>query len=51
MLWGAWGGSKPFWLCDHEGNWIYGKLSKPLNLKEDGYSRYSFDFEFMEVFK
>ncbi|MDA8156870.1 MAG: hypothetical protein M0Z52_10540 [Actinomycetota bacterium] len=48
-LWGAWAGAKPFWLCDQDGNWIYGKLRKPLNLKEDGYSRYSFDFDFEEV--
>ncbi|MDA8168682.1 MAG: hypothetical protein M0Z59_03160 [Nitrospiraceae bacterium] len=48
-LWGAWGGAKPFWLCDHEGDWIFGKLSRPLNLKEEGSNKYSFDFEFLEV--
>jgi hypothetical protein len=45
----AWQGAKPFWLCDHEDNWIYGRLRNPLNLREEGYSKYSFDFDFEEV--
>jgi len=45
----AWQGAKPFWLEDHEGNWIYGKLRKPIELKEEGYGRYSFEFDFLEV--
>ncbi|MDA8090078.1 MAG: hypothetical protein M0Z61_07635 [Nitrospiraceae bacterium] len=45
----AWAGSKPFWLYDHEGNWIYGKLNKPLGLKETGAGKYEFDFNFLEV--
>ncbi len=45
----AWAGSKPFWLYDHSGVWIYGKLSKPLNLKETGAGKFEFDFDFLEV--
>lgn len=45
----AWQAAKPFWLCDQDGIWIYGKLRKPLNLKKDGYGRYSFTFDFLEV--
>lgn len=45
----AWQGAKPFWLSDHEGNWIYGKLGKPLDLKETGAGKFEFDFNFMEV--
>jgi len=45
----AWQGAKPFWLEDHEGNWIYGRLRKPIELKEEGYNRYSFEFDFVEV--
>jgi hypothetical protein len=45
----AWAGSKPFWLLDHEGNWIYGKLMEPIALKEVAYQMYSFDFKFLEV--
>jgi hypothetical protein len=45
----AWAGSKPFWLEDHGGNWIYGRLRRPLNLKEVAHQSYSFDFDFLEV--
>ncbi|MDA8087425.1 MAG: hypothetical protein M0Z75_12060 [Nitrospiraceae bacterium] len=45
----AWRGAKPFWLYDHEGNWIFGKLAKPLNLKETGAGKFGFDFNFLEV--
>jgi hypothetical protein len=48
-FWDAWGGNKPFFLCDHEGNWIYGKMTKAMNFKEVSAGRYSFDFEFLEV--
>jgi hypothetical protein len=48
-LYDGYGGYKPFWLHDHEGNWIYGKLRSPLNLREEAYQRYSFDFHFVEV--
>ena len=49
----AWAGAKPFWLCDHDAVWIYGKLRKPIGIKEEdenesgGY--YSLDFDFLEV--
>jgi hypothetical protein len=45
----AWGGSKPLWIEDHEGEWIYGRLQGPLNLKEIAYQSYNFDFDFLEV--
>ncbi len=45
----AWQGAKPFWLYDHEGNWIYGRLRSPLALIEDAYSSYSYKFDFVEV--
>jgi hypothetical protein len=45
----AWQGAKPFWLCDHEGGWLYGKLRKPIELKEEGYNRFGFEFDFLEV--
>ncbi len=45
----AWANCKPFWLCDHTSEWIYGKLVSPLNLKIDDMNIYSFDFNFLEV--
>lgn len=53
MLNDAWAGSKPFWLCDHDGVWIYGKLDAPLNIRmedenEDG-GIYTFQIYFKEV--
>lgn len=39
----------PFWLCDHEGEWIYGRLTSPMRLDEVAYQTYSFDFDFLEV--
>ncbi|MDP2168402.1 MAG: hypothetical protein Q8J64_08745 [Thermodesulfovibrionales bacterium] len=45
----AWAGSKPFFLCDHEGVWMFGELRKPINLKETAYQEYGFDFDFLEV--
>jgi len=48
-LFDGWGGSAPFWLEDHEGTWIYGRLRGPLNLREIAYQAYSFDFNFLEV--
>lgn len=45
----AWQGAMPFWLLEREGNWIYGKLAAPLNLKEEAHGIFSFDFHFLEV--
>lgn len=49
----AWAGSKPFWLCDHEGVWIYGKLTERIKLTMEGEDesggQYSFNFNFLEV--
>lgn len=45
----AWAGSKPFWLEDHLGAWIYGYLRKPIELKEIAYQRYVFVFDFEEI--
>ncbi|TAL59185.1 MAG: hypothetical protein EPN85_09880 [Bacteroidetes bacterium] len=45
-----WGGKKPFWLYDHTGKWIYGKLSSPINERcEIKDQLYYFDFDFLEV--
>lgn len=48
-LYSAWQGAKPFWLEDHEGAWLYGRLRRPLELKETSHGRYGFDFDFEEV--
>lgn len=48
-LFSEWAGSKPFWLEDHEGDWIYGRLRGPLNLRETANGVYGFDFDFAEV--
>ncbi len=45
----AWQGSKPFWLYDHTGVWIYGKLAGPMDVTEAAYQSYGVRFEFMEV--
>ncbi|MBI4822671.1 MAG: hypothetical protein HY805_00345 [Nitrospirae bacterium] len=45
----VWSGGKPFWFYDHEGNWLFGELKNPINIKEVSYQKYDFDFEFMEV--
>lgn len=45
----AWQGAMPFWLCDPEGNWIFGEMRKPIKLRETGYRTYSFEFDFLEV--
>ncbi len=45
----SWAGAKPFWLCDHTGAWIFGRLDSPLEVLEEGPLRYSARFEFVEV--
>ena len=45
----SWAGVKPFWLYDHEGSWMYGRLDSPLEIVEEGYQLYSARFEFTEV--
>lgn len=45
----SWAGAKPFYLCDHEGQWIFGGLRGGLNLKENGFEKFSFDFDFVEA--
>jgi len=49
----VWAGAKPFWLCDHDGVWIYGILTSPINLTPQGEfpggGYYSYDFNFQEV--
>lgn len=44
-----WAGSKPFWLCDHNGVWIFGELLSLLDLSDSGAQRYPFKFDFLEV--
>lgn len=48
-LYDAWAGAYPFWLCDHEGSWIYGALSAPMQLVEHGPGIYGGTVEFIEV--
>ena len=45
----AWAGSKPFWLHDHTGEWIYGTLGEPMQMEEVAHQRYGLGFEFREV--
>jgi hypothetical protein len=45
----SWGQGKPFWLGDHEGTWLFGRLRSPLHLQEVDYRTYSFAFDFLEV--
>jgi hypothetical protein len=42
-------GALPFWLLDHEGEWIFGRLASPIKLVEVAYQTYSLDFDFLEV--
>jgi hypothetical protein len=45
----AWAACNPFWLCDHEGVWIYGELSAPIDMSEAAYLKYPFQFKFLEL--
>ncbi len=45
----TWAGVKPFWLSDHEGAWIFGRLDSPLEVMEEAHQRFSARFEFVEV--
>ncbi len=48
-LYEAWAGSKPFWLEDHLGAWIYGYLRKPIDIKEIAFQKYPFVLDFEEI--
>ncbi len=48
-LWETWSEGKPFWLFDHEGQWIYGGLESGPGLGETVAGSYSLAFDFMEV--
>jgi hypothetical protein len=43
------GGAKAFWMCDHEGVWIPGILTEPLELTEVAYQRNEGSFIFEEI--
>ncbi len=45
----SWAGAKPFWMCDHTGQWMFGRLDSPLEVAEEAHQRYSARFEFLEV--
>ncbi|HDH51212.1 MAG TPA: hypothetical protein ENH31_00310 [Nitrospirae bacterium] len=49
----AWAGAKPFFLCDHNGVWIYGMLTQRIMMRQEDEHEsgglYSFDFPFREV--
>ena len=44
-----WAGGRPFWMCDHAGNWIFGELIAKINMQEVAYQQYSYTFDFLEV--
>lgn len=46
---GGYRGRVPFWLCDHEGVWIFGRLTEDLAIEEVGYGQFSCDLKFTEV--
>ena len=48
-LWETWGEGKPFWLCDHEGQWIYGGLESEPGLGETASGSYALVFDFVEA--
>jgi len=48
-LWKTWGDGKPFWLSDHEGQWIYGGLESALGLGQTVPGSYAFSFKFLEA--
>jgi len=45
----AWADGKPFWICDHEGSWIYVQLTASIHLTEQAYGRHSGVLECLEV--
>ena len=45
----AYAGKRPFYLCDHEGTWIFGKLIDGIGLNETEYGLYEITFNFLEV--
>jgi hypothetical protein len=47
-MYDAWAGSKPFWLCDHNGEWIYGEILN-MEMSEQASDMFPFSFEFLEV--
>ena len=49
LLSAGWDGSKPFWMYDHEGAWIFGRLASEISLEEVAYQTYRAQFNFMEV--
>lgn len=42
-------GARPFWLLDHDGAWIHGRLTHSPGLREVGPGAYAYEFEFTEV--
>jgi hypothetical protein len=44
-----WYGSKPFWICDHNGIWLYGELTTDIDITEASHTAYQFRFDFLEV--
>jgi hypothetical protein len=46
----SWRGSKPFWLRDHAGAWIYVRLRGPLSISEIYHDTYDADLDLEEVF-
>ncbi|MDO8282703.1 MAG: hypothetical protein Q7U10_08825 [Thermodesulfovibrionia bacterium] len=45
----AWDGCKPFFLCDHNGVWLFGELLSPIGLAEESSDKDSCTLEFQEI--
>lgn len=48
-LWDSWGQGRPFWLLDHEGQWMYVSVAGEMDLTEEASGYWSFKLDFMEV--
>ncbi len=48
-LYGAWAGAYPFWMRDHEGSWIFGRIVSPPQIAEQGPGAWGFSLDFREV--
>jgi hypothetical protein len=49
VLWASWAGSKPFWVCDPWGAWLYVRPVSALNLREVGAGVWDASFAYLEV--
>lgn len=45
----AWGGAKPFWICDHNAVWIFVRLASPVRIREIRGGGFSAELRVVEV--